>query len=443
MKFPAPPNRPPRKGTRSKLLPRCALLASLAAALAAPPSLAADGAPAVPALRLSGYGSLSWSHDNRDNLAPIRDISQRPDDGQFTGDTFRLDSRLAAQAAYRIDPQTELLMQAVLRDQVDRSLAGNVELAYGEWRPLGELKLRGGRVGYDVFLMSDHRNLGYAIPSVRPPTEFYGWVPIFSLDGIDATRDFRDGDVLWKLKAQFGNSRLTVPMGDQDARLIFEDLWSLTLTRDTGLLRLKAGLSGFRIANEAAPLVALRDGLDQLAAATAIAAPAISAEAADLRQELSFQETRIHYATLGATYDDGRWLAQAELGASRSSRAIAPSTDMGYLLLGRRFGNLLPYALGSISRPTKDQRRPLNDWSGIGQAATQGVTYSVVNGTRVEQRTLALGTRWDFAQRAALKLQWDHVDIKPQGYALWFRSPQVNSRRSSVELLTLSLDFIF
>ncbi|HET6718929.1 MAG TPA: hypothetical protein VFH22_04750, partial [Rhodocyclaceae bacterium] len=416
-------------------------VATLAGPLAA--ARAAADAATLPALRLSGYGSLSGSRDNRDDLAPIRDISQRPADGHTTGATLRLDSRLAAQAAYRVDAQTEMVLQAVVRDQVDHSLAGNIELGYAEWRPQGELKLRGGRVGYDAFLMSDHRNLGYATTSVRPPTEFYGWIPVFSLDGVDATRDFRDDEVLWKLKAQLGNSRLTIPMGDQDARLIVEDLWSLTLTRDAGVWRLKAGLSGLRIANEAAPLAALRDGLDQLAAAATLAAPAISAEAGGLRRELSFQDTRIQYATLGASYDDGRWLVQAELGASRASHAIAPSSEMGYLLLGRRFGNLLPYLLGSTSRPTRDQRRPLNDWNSIGQSATQGVAYAVVNSTRVEQRTLAFGTRWDFAHRAALKLQWDHVDIKPQGYALWFRSPQSNQRRSSVELLTISLDFIF
>ncbi len=97
----------------------------------------------------------------------------------------------------------------------------------------------------------------------------------------------------------------------------------------------------------------------------------------------------------------------------------------------------------SISRPDKSALAPINDWGGIGQAAFQQTVYHVANSTRQDQETLSLGSRWDFNSQAALKVQWDHSRIHPLGYALWFRSPETNARASSVNLFTVSLDFVF
>ena len=428
-----PPSAPVRRATTCALAALIVLLAGAAQA--------EDGK--VSAWRLSGYGSLGWSQDNREALAPIRDVSQAPADSYLTGGSALLDSRLAVQAAYRAGPHSDVVLQAVLRDQVDDSPGALLELGYLEWRPSAEIKLRAGRVGYDAFLMSDHRNLGYAATTIRPPTEFYGWVPIFSLDGIDAARDLHLGDASWRIKAQLGNNRTAVPMGDREFRFVTDYLWSFTASRTAGPWRLKAGLSGFRVDDEAQPLAPLHAGLDQLAAATAGAAPAISGEASALRHELGFAGARFSYTTLGVAYDDGRWLAQTEFGSSRSTVAIGPSSRSAYLVLGHRSGNLTPYLQLSRSQPAESQRRPINDWAAVGQAGLQTTAYQVANSTRVDQRTQALGLRWDLANQAALKLQWDHVRIKPQGYALWFRSPESNDRSSSVDLYSLSLDFIF
>ncbi len=113
------------------------------------------------------------------------------------------------------------------------------------------------------------------------------------------------------------------------------------------------------------------------------------------------------------------------------------------MALARRLGEFTPYAMLSLSRPDKSALAPINDWSGIGQAAFQQTAYFVTNSTRQDQETLSLGSRWDFHSQAALKLQWDHSRIHRQGYALWFRSLESNARSSSVNLFTVSLDFVF
>lgn len=390
--------------------------------------------------RISGYGTLSYSADDRGDLAAIRDISQRPVDYQKTGPSWRLDSRLGVQLTYRFTPQVEGVIQAVARDQLSNSIGNSIDLAYLDFQLNPGNTLRLGRIGYGPFLMSDHRNLGYAYPWVRPPREFYSWIPIYSFDGGELSHDIFHGDARWRLRAQFGRSGFDIPMGRENFDFKVDNLWSLSVSHQAGPWRFKTGISGFRSIVEAAPLAGLHTGLDQLAA---LAIPGISHEAATLRREISFKGARIRYYTLGAAYDDGRWIAQAELGYSDSSRTIAPSSRTAYMAIGRRFGDLTPYLLLSASRPDKSKLGAEHDWAVINQAGTQAVAYSVANSTRQDQETLSLGTRWDFDSRAALKLQWDHSRIHPQGYALWFRSPQTNARDSKVNLFTVSLDFVF
>lgn len=410
------------------------------AVLAAGVAGAAENDSQLAPWRLSGYGTLSYSRDDRSDLAAIRDFTQRPANGQNTGATWRLDSRLGLQLAYRFAPQVEGVLQAVARDQINNSVGNSVDLAYLDFQLGANRAARLGRIGYAPFLMSDHRNLGYAYPWVRPPREFYSWIPIFSLDGGELSHDFFHDDGRWRLRAQFGRSGFDIPMGSDTFVFKADQLWSLALSHQRGPWRLQAGVSGFRSRDEASPLAALHDGLEQLAA---LNLPGISAEAAQLRRDTAFGGVRVRYYTLGAAYDDGSWLGQAELGYSKTSSAIATASRSGYLAVGRRFGDWLPYLLLSASRPDKSAPAPASDWATIGQAGFQTIAYSIANSTRQDQETLSLGSRWDFNSRAALKLQWDHSRIHPLGYALWFRSPETNSRASTVNLLTVSLDFVF
>ena len=61
----------------------------------------------------------------------------------------------------------------------------------------------------------------------------------------------------------------------------------------------------------------------------------------------------------------------------------------------------------------------------------------------MDQTTLTLGTRWDFHDRAALKFQWDRTEVKPQGYGLLFKDPRLDTRSSTMQQLSVSLDFLF
>lgn len=414
-----------------RFLARLAVSALLACTCASP---RADGT-----LRLSGFGTIGYATDHQSDIASIRDISQRPDNGFSGGASWQQDSRLGVQLEYGFSPTVDLVGQLVWRDQIKTNLGSATELAYAAIRPRPELDLRVGRIGYDAFLMSDHRNVGYAYTWVKPPQEFYGWIPIFSVDGVDAAYAIHDNDVRWRIKAQAGSSKISLPVGNTQYDFKTNNLLGASVSRQTEHWRLKAAYSRFTSANEIPAFAPLHTGLDAVVAA---AIPQISAEAADLRRNLAFKDARITYSTLGAAYDDGTWLAQAEQGVTTASAAVVPHGRMGYVSVGRRIGNWTPYLLRSTSHPGNDLRTAANNWGGL-NATLRDPALQTVNTTRIEQATSSIGTRWDFHRQAAFKLQWDSTTISPSGYGLWWRDLAINNQTRRVNVISATVDFTF
>ncbi len=408
------------------------LLCFAALAVAHVPVTAAEG------FQLGGFGTLGHVADNRPDMAVARDISQFPKNGYATGANWRVDSRLGVQVEYGVSPTIDLVGQFVLRDQFKAGPDSATELAYVAFRPTSELDIRVGRINYDAFLMADYRNVGYAYTWVRPPVEFYGWIPIFSVNGVDAGYAFHSDEARWRLKIQAGQSDFQVPMGS-GTHFRTKDLFGASLTRQAGSWRLKAAYSQFRVGNDVPSLAPLLDGLDSVAA---MAPAAIGGEAADLRRNLSFKGARVTYSTVGAVYDDGVWLAQAEAGYTTSTAAILPHGRMAYASLGRRFGEWTPFLMASTSRPGNNLRTAANNWGGYNGPLRDPALFTM-NSTRMEQATFSLGTRWDFSQRAALKVQWDNSKVKPSGYGLWWRDLGLNDQSSRVHQLSATLDFVF
>ncbi len=385
-------------------------------------------ASAAEHFKVGGFGTLGYTADNRSDIAATRDISQLPDQNFATGASWKLDSRIGVQLEYKPNDTTNLVAQIVARDHFKADLNSSTELAYLAMHFHPGLDVRLGRINYDAFLMSDHRNVGYAYSWVRPPLEFYGWIPIFSVNGIDAAYTLPDGDARWRLKAQAGSSRFWIPVnsgigGGYQFRT--DNLTTFSATRESAFWRLKAAHSRFTIDSEVPVFAPLHAALD--------AVP--GAEAADLRRNLTFKGARISYTTLGAVYDDTIWLVQGELGLSQSTASVVPHSKMAYASAGRRFGDWMPFLMVSASRPVTSPRTTAT-------AGLQALT-NVSNSMRIDQTTLSVGTRWDLHHNAALKLQFDSTRSHPPGYGVWTRSPAIANDRVRLDQLSVTLDFVF
>ena len=397
--------------------------------LMAAPAAAQDAA--VSNWSFSGYGTLGYVRDNRDDLGFTRDIGQEP--GRRQGGSFAPDSRLGLQAAYRFNPQTEAVAQWVLRDKPDRTLANSIEWAYLAYRPTPDWQVRAGRVGIDVFMLSDYRSLGYAQTTVRPNVDFYGFMPIYALDGADVAYSFEGGGARWQLKAQLGRTRADIP--EVDYHFKAQNFLDVTLTREAGPWRLKAGYAQMKV-TENIPMGALTPGLATVAG---MGLPGVSAEAGHLRDELQFKGGLVSYAALGAGYDDGTWLVQGELARVASDRDVSVKGDAAYVLAGRRFGAWLPYAGLSGFWPAKGVLQGQTNWGALARLQREGL--HALNSSRIDQSTTTLGVRWDFHAQAALKLQWDSVRIKDYGYATWTHGMFNDSKRA--RLVSATVDWVF
>jgi len=401
-----------------------------------------DLAVTSPAWSFSGYGTLGYSHSTNDRLEFTRDLSQRTADDQ---NGLRPDNRIAMQAAYLFSPQTEAVVQAVLRDKVSEPSLGNaLEWAYVAHRPVPELQIRVGRVGMDVFMLSDYRNLGYAQTSVRPPPEFYGFIPLYSLDGLDLAYTLNPGgeSAIWTIKAQYGRGQESFQLSASDTyQLEGDPFWDVSLVRESGPWRFKVGYTHLNVYSNA-PIDSLHSGLVLISSTMP---GAIGDEADKLAGYTAFNGGWGSYENLGLSFDDGLWLAQAELGQIRSTRRLVYQGLNVYALLGRRIGKWTPYIGASRFKPRYDALVAENDWSSVplGLGGLQTTAIDLLNLMRIEQRAMTLGVRWDVQPKSALKLQWDHIHIGAQGFGLWNFDASQSARSAETNVLSVSWDWAF
>ena len=391
----------------------------------------------------SGFGSVGVSHDNARDLGFTRYLTQpQPEDNNTS---YLTDSLLGLQGNYAITPQLEAVGQLVLRDQKYGNVNRSLEWAYLKWRPDTHVDLRFGRVGADAFMLSDYRHVGFAQLWARPPGEFYGWIPIFSINGADATYRFRTGDTFWQLKGQLGNSKSQLPTGP-DTTYAFEadKLRNLSLRAENGPWQFMAAITTLRVGSEAVPSI-ITNWLTTIGGLGFIP-PAVRNEAQQLNQGLWTEGADVRYLVLGGSYQEGPWQVQAEIARVRSDSPLLPAGTSGYIVAGRRFGSVTPYAVVSAFRSSNAAARAQADWSGLGPDAVtlQNAALGAYSSNRIDQTGVALGMRWDINSRTALKLQWDHKQIDANGYGLW----QINNIRNggidrTVNIFSAVLDFTF
>ncbi|MBF0308157.1 MAG: hypothetical protein HQL56_01350 [Magnetococcales bacterium] len=404
--------------------------------------------------RINGYGTLGFNVDNSPTTAFVRDLNQRPkdslpDDGAwFSNDAWLRDSRLGLQIGYQFTPTLSAMTQLVWRDQITTTFSHYVDWAYLAYKPKPEADIRLGRLGYDVFLMSEQRHLGYGYPWARPPVEFYGWIPLYAVDGVDLAYTLAGNPERWRFKTQIGRSiGIGIPMDEEVYSLESDRLLTATLTRESGPWLIKAGYSHLNIRTEAKPLAPLHPALD---AVGELGLPGVSAEAANYRRNMRFKDAEMAFRTLGISYDDKEWLVQAEAGTVTSSIEMNVNNDMAYAGLSRRLGDWTPYLMVGAIRPHVDVYTAAANWGeGLppevaeGLNGLQSAAITALNSSRIHQETLTLGLRWDFDSRAAVKWQWDTTHIHPNSYLLRPGFFIDRSQDMTVQSFTVNLDFMF
>ena len=422
--------------SRSTILAGCALL------LAVTSGRADEPAANRPRVRLSSFGTLGLAHSSQADVHATRGWGQAD---TFEGAwSWRLDSLLGVQMNATLTDKIDAAVQVVAKDRHQRTLEQSLEWAFLAWQPFDGLVLRGGRLGIDIYMLSDYRNVGFAYLWQRPPLEFYGPLFPFHVDGVDLTYQMPvgSGTLLTRLFAGTTEQRIELQTDLGIDTLELNPFWGGSLSYESEHWRLKAGFAQIRFANNPASLASsgLLAGLEN---------PLVNhvwPQAAGSAEEVKMQGKGGGFYSLGAAFEDTTWLISGELGYLDSDWKPVRDSLSAYLSIGRRWGDVTPYLLLSSIRPVDadpaifaPSPTALNDPT---LAALYGATRTLYRELWSEQHTLSLGLRWDMTHNLALKFQWDRSDIESGG--LWSNHSGVEPLpNTQVDLFSASLNWMF
>jgi hypothetical protein len=366
--------------------------------------LAAAAQEATPWFKFSGYGTVGVAHSDNNQADYLIDEFKPNGPGYTRSWSADVDTRLGLQGTAQFTPTLSAVVQVLSQQDENNSYRPELEWANVRWQPTPESSIRVGRIVLPVFMVTDTRHVGYATPWVRPPVEMYAMVPVSHNDGIDASYRLELGTAANTFQVTGGRWQHDFPTatgyggGTAKARNIatFAD----TFEQGPLLLRLSLGREDLEVPQ-----------FSQFSDALLAFGP--------LGQGLAdryFPSTmHLKYAGLGATYDPGRWFVMGEWGRF-DTRSILGTKVAWYGSAGYRFGKFTPYvtyARASADSPTSDPGIPLAGLPppvAAGAAAINAAVNQTLN-LLPRQRTASIGARWDFAKNAALKVQYDRVDL--------------------------------
>ena len=394
---------------------RAALAALVAALLIVTPVLAEEEASLV----FRGFGTLGAIQTSTDQAEFVRDLSQP------SGATNRLDGRvdsiLGLQANWRLTPELEAVVQVVSRYRYDKTYKPEISWAYLKYDPTPQVTLRAGRLGTEFFMTADSRQVGYSYLTVRPPGDFFWYLPFYSINGADAALTVPLGEDVLRAKVYYGISEGNIPYGDKQWNLDGSAMIGGYLEHQMGAWLLRASYANIRF-NHNMPI----DGDLAAAVGAHLMTPSQAVQAYDY---LAADNTRSHYYSLGAIYDSGPWQLQFMLNKITQGSKIFQSSSAGYVLAGYRIGEITPY-LGFSWIRSETRKNPPSP-----------LLAAIMDKSHADQNTGIFGVRWDVARNVALKAQWDAIRGEPKS-GFPFRA-ETNAWSGKMDVYSVTMDFVF
>ena len=164
---------------------------------------------AAPDVRVSGFGTIGVVTTDSDELGYRADFSK-------TGSVFKNDfdfaesTNLGIQFDIIATNEIDIVVQAIYRDQQELNLKSALNLAFIRYSPNANWSFRFGRTAYDLFLLTEYRDIGYAYTWAHVPSEIYGILPHRYLDGVDLTYSKPLGDLTFSAKLFYGKNEFAV-----------------------------------------------------------------------------------------------------------------------------------------------------------------------------------------------------------------------------------------
>lgn len=394
-------------------------------------------------LSFSGFASLAVSYLDDPDIGFRSNYLNR----HHSGWSALQDTTLGGQVNIEWRDNWDSVVQVVLQDREHRQFNNFLELAFVRFRANPNWSIRAGRINSDLYLLSEYSYVSYAYLWVRPPQDYYSFATTARhLDGLDIEYKQTLGEGFLQLKLAGGSTQPKVNEGENTIDVKFDNLLSLSAVYSTynWTLRASSSRADTNIVN-ATGLNQVIGGLHQIPAALWV-------QADELANGLNSAGHDIRYNALGIAYDSDPWLLQAEFGNVRSDWLVVPSSNAGYISVGRRFDDLTYYASVSVTRKKGQSPRvvapELPDYLPI-EVITQtqqlaAITDTIIKRSSVDQSSLSLGVKWHAASNLVVKAQLDRFNIRPEGGALWkIEQPADMVKSHQINLFSLSASVVF
>ena len=395
-------------------------------------------APDEPAsmFTVRGFGTLGVVHSDQ-GLADFTSSRVESVGAGYTDAwSAAVDSLLGAQVDARFTPQFSAVLQVIAEQNANSGFAPHVEWAFLKYQFTPDFSVRLGRTAIEAFLLTDSRNVGFAFPFIRPPTEVYNLVPVTNSDGIDFSYRVSVADVSNTVDASVGFDHYQYSYPNSNATGTADATQQIsvvdTLQRGSASLRLTYGQARLTVPAFEPLFDAFRE---------------FGPQGVGIADLYSTDDRVIAYYGISAAYEPGNWFLMAELGRVNFHSALGENTGW-YVSGGHSFGKFTPYATYAQIRPNVGTRSTGLDLSTLPpalapEAATLNAELNATLGLMASQRTLSLGARVDVTSSIDLKLQWDRTNLGANSQG-WLTNLQPGFQLgSSFTLVSATLNFVF
>ncbi|MFT6284793.1 MAG: hypothetical protein ACJAXM_001268 [Arenicella sp.] len=404
---------------------------------------------AGPDLSISGFGTIGGVATDSDEFGYRADFSKPS--GVFKGDLdFAESTTLGIQLDIIANDEIDMIVQAVYRDQEELNLDTVLNLAFIRYAPSANWSFRLGRTAYDLFLLTDYRDIGYAYTWAHVPSEIYGVIPHRYLDGVDVTYSQPIGDLTFSAKLFYGENEFAVTaFNSPDAPSFrFDNIIGLAL--DFQSINWDVAVNHTQLKFDSQAIKPLVVGIKQLDALV----PNFSAiwpNAVDFVNAADLDNRRGTYTSVSGQYRFDTVTVMSELAKINTDSLSVQGVESGYLsgIYHRNAHNF--FASIAFSQSEKFDL----DASGINLPALAQVpsgleAYSasklLLNYYSLNQKTVSVGWRWDFEVNMSFKLQVDHTRIDKGGSTFWqppIENDTTDNRTGHVNALFANLSFLY
>ena len=358
--------------------------------------------------RFSGFATLGVTKSGDEDLGFHRDLDR---EGVFDGDwSIAADSLVGVQFDVTVNDQFGGAVQLVGKDRTEDSLENSVEWAFLRYRLNPNWTVRAGRIGYDLFMLSDYRNVGFAYLWTRPPIEFYAPLTFTGFNGGDIAWAGGFGGGTLTGKIAYGNTACTFNILGNLVDIEARNIIAATLSWESDRWQFKLNASDTQVGEKggffpgSAPLANI---LQQVSP--------IWPEVSRVLDDFYVSNSHIFYYAAGLAYNSNPWQIQAEISRTDPKLNLYPSTLQAYVSAGYKVQAFTPYLMISGGQVQEDAKQAPDapvlpsapQISGQLVAIQQGV-QSVYDALNTDQTTLTAGMRWDIRYDTALKVQLDH-----------------------------------